>query len=290
MLRIQNGLGNKKQNAYLKFAAKGNKIVDEKSESSRVLAESASRRLLVANQVELGQSDTLQGGWGSRRRAAKKSVAVMKAKELIVKGKAQYVARRRFVDRRRRWSAEKVSAARRRSVLASRRRAVIARRRRSVKALESAVTQATLRVFKFGGPASKLTVKVSLCSWKRSTISKKSERRLLDHVRALVLAQTGEGESANLGSEDTMQDGYWSSRRTAPDQNVLGEMKMPSKIGGNFVRRRRVPVPRPPPPTIPLPKPYVPSRRRYVDRRRRFPAPKPVPKKIPTQTSPGPTA
>merc|ERR1711959_350036 len=308
MIRVQNGLGNKKQNGYLKFSAKGNKIIDEQSESSRVLAEIASRRLLVANQVQLGQSDTVQGGWGSRRRAApkvnmaKRSVAVMRAKELIVKGKAQYVARRRFVDRRRRWSAEKVSAARRRSVLASRRRAVIARRRRSVKALESAVTQATLRVFKFGGPASKLTVKVSLCSWKRSTISYgnagklsiplKAERGLLDHVRSLVLAQMGEGEAANLGTEDTMQEGYWSRRRTAPEQNqqVLGEMKLPSKVGGKFVRRRRKPPPPPPPVVIPKPLPYVPSRRRYVDRRRRFPSPKKSPKKVTTAQAPNPTA
>merc|ERR1711959_616795 len=77
---------------------------------------------------------------------------------------------------------------------------------------------------------------------------------------------------------DTMQEGYWSRRRTAPEQNqqVLGEMKLPSKVGDKFVRRRRKPPPPPPPVVIPKPLPYVPSRRRYVDRRRRFPSPKKI--------------
>ena len=42
--RVQNGLGNKKQRAYLKFSANGNKIVDESEEV--MLGESPSRRLL----------------------------------------------------------------------------------------------------------------------------------------------------------------------------------------------------------------------------------------------------
>jgi len=255
MLRVQNGLGNRKQRAYLKFSAKGNKIVDTQAQET-MLGEPRSMFLDVspdAGHASLG--DTSQAGWGSRRRRLKLP--------------ARWSARRRYVDRRRRWAAPVVKAARRRSVLASRRRALSTRRRRSVK-LESAVMKATLKVFKFGGPASKLTVKAISCAFKRATLSWGNSAKLslpTEELRAQVLSaslnqiQTESGISLN--AHDTVQAGYWGRRRRA---------------------KRRLPKIR-----IPVKRPYVPARRRYVDRRRRFKAPKALPKKA-SASPPKPTS
>merc|ERR1712072_999350 len=89
MLRVQNGLGNLKQHSYIKFSAKGNKIIDEASET------------------ELGESG--QFIFGKKKSAFfRNSMLKVKANELITKGKrGQYVARRRYVDRRRRWAPPK---------------------------------------------------------------------------------------------------------------------------------------------------------------------------------------
>jgi len=264
MLRVQNGLGNRKQHAYIKFSAKGNKIIDEASETL------------------LGESD--QFIFGKRKSFFRSSMMKIKAKELIQKGKRGiYVARRRYVDRRRRWAAPKITAARRRSVLSSRRRAIVERRRRSTAVLESAVTSATLKVFKFGGPAAKLTVKATSCGWHRPTISYGNAAKLAipvswaeDALVATSLLQ--EGETANLSSEDTVQRGYWKKK-----------IKVTPK-GTDYNRRRRAPVPRKKLPPIPYAKPYVPSRRRYVDRRRRMPIPKKTANRPPTTSAPNPTA
>jgi len=257
---------------------------------------------------------------------------VAKAKELILKGKkAQWIARRRYVARRRRWSAPKVTAARRRSVLSSRRRQLVERRRRSTAALESAVTKATLKVYKFGGPASKLTVKAISCGWKRPIITYANAAKLAIPVTAMgirwaeSLVSMEEGESANLGSEDVAQRGYW--KRDSQAQPEAKKLPVVSKQQGlapenddkkaprsrlkeaetsqtgwrrkkkirvtpkatKYNRRRRAPVKRPPPRIIPRPIPYTPSRRRYADRRRRFPTPKKTPKKPPTTSAPNPT-
>lgn len=253
MLRVQNGLGNRKQRAYLKFSAKGNKIVDENVERATLLGESGTTELLqLAPDTTLG--DTSQAGWGRRRRRLKLPV--------------RWVARRRYVDRRRRWAAPVVKAARRRSVLSSRRRALVARRRRSVN-LESAVMKATLKVFKFGGPASKLTVKAVSCSWKRATINWGNSGKLSlpeglrERVLAASLTEIQETSSVSLETYDAEQEGYWARRRRA-------KAKLP-KI------------------RIPIRRPYVPARRRYVDRRRRFRAPKALPKKA-SSSPPKPTS
>merc|ERR1719460_1514233 len=100
MLRVQNGLGNKKQAAYLKFSATGNKIVDEESEEED-LGESEgvedNSRILRALQPEEAVMDTSQN-----------VVANAQSNEIIEKSKVNYVARRRWVDRRRRWTVEPV--------------------------------------------------------------------------------------------------------------------------------------------------------------------------------------
>lgn len=172
------------------------------------------------------------------------------------------------MDRRRRWAAPVVKAARRRSVLSSRRRALVARRRRSVN-LESAVMKATLKVFKFGGPASKLTVKTVSCSWKRATINWGNSGKLSlpeglrERVLAASLTEIQETSSVSLETYDAEQEGYWARRRRA-------KAKLP-KI------------------RIPIRRPYVPARRRYVDRRRRFRAPKALPKKA-SSSPPKPTS
>lgn len=263
MLRVQNGLGNLKQHAYIKFSAKGNKIIDESSETL------------------LGESD--QFIFGKKKGAFfRSSMLKIKAKELITKGKrGQYVARRRYVDRRRRWAAPKITAARRRSVLSSRRRAIVERRRRSTQVLESAVTSAILKVFKFGGPAAKLTVKATSCGWHRATISYATAAKLatpVSWVEDASLVALQEGETANLGSEDTVQKGYWKKK-----------IKVTPK-GTDYNRRRRAPVPRKALPPIPYAKPFVPSRRRYIDRRRRMPIPAKTAAKAPSTSAPNPTA
>merc|ERR1712072_548763 len=263
MLRVQNGLGNLKQHSDIKFSAKGNKIIDEASET------------------ELGESG--QFIFGKKKSAFfRNSMLKVKANELITKGnRGQYVARRRYVDRRRRWAAPKITAARRRSVLSSRRRAVVERRRRSTQVLESAVTSAVLKVYKFGGPSAKLTVKATKCSWHRATISYATAATLATPVSwaedaSMVALQ--EGESANLSAEDTVQKGYWKKKiKVAPK-------------GTDYNRRRRAPVPRKALPSIPYAKPFVPSRRRYIDRRRRLPMPTKKSAKPPTSGTPNPTA
>merc|ERR1711939_879407 len=149
MLRVQNGLGRLKQSAYLKFSATGNKIVDE---SEVLLQESVSAKGPISVAISNSVVDNA------------KNIAI------IEKGKAQYVARRRWVDRRRRWAVEPVISERRRDPLASRRRELTERRRRSLAALESSVTKAVLKVFKFGGPAGKLEVRAVNCNFERGSL------------------------------------------------------------------------------------------------------------------------
>lgn len=260
MLRIQNGLGNKKQHAYLKFSANGNKIVDEDRD------------------LMLGESNDMQEHIGKREVSPEAAVidtsnnivANAANDAIIQKSKAEYVARRRWVDRRRRWSVEPVVPDRRRDALASRRRELTERRRRSLTALETGVRKAVLKVFKFGGPAAKLVVKAVNCGWERSTLDYKGAAKLavpesFESLRRELFSQSllgiKEGEAQQLSAEDSAQTGYWGQRH-----NLLGD-------SGDDSRRRAGPSGRPPP-VLPIPVPYTPDRRRYIDRRRRFPEPK----------------
>jgi len=239
MLRVQNGLGNKKQNAYVKFSAQGNKIVDEE-------------RTLEFLQV--GESENDKNTDPNVYNAANKL--------LIDQGSETYVARRRWVDRRRRWSVEPVVSDRRRDVLASRRRELTERRRRSIGKLETEVRKAVLKIFKFGGPAAKLTFKATGCGWERASIDFTSAQKLSTPENMRLLSQTSllsteEGDGVQLGAEDTEQVGYWGGNGKSHVNNdkLLGDSQTSD------------------PPDIPIPKPYVADRRRYIDRRRRFPTP-----------------
>lgn len=240
MLRVQNGLGNKKQNAYMKFSAQGNKIVDEE-------------RAMELVQLSESGEDSNQDP----------NVYNAASKLIIDQAKATYVARRRWVDRRRRWSVEPVVSDRRRDVLASRRRELSERRRRSIGKLETEVRKAVLKVFKFGGPAAKLTVKATACGWERASIDYTNAQKLStpeSMLRAqLALLSTEEGQGAQLGAEDTEQAGYWNNHASQANHDN-------DKLLGDADSRG-------PPPDIPIPKPYVADRRRYIDRRRRFPTP-----------------
>lgn len=272
MMRVQNGLGRLKQSAYLKFSATGNKIVDE---SEVLLQESASAKgptsVAISNSV----------------------VDNAKNMAIIEKGKAQYVARRRWVDRRRRWAVEPVISERRRDPLASRRRELTERRRRSMAKLEASVTKAVLKVFKFGGPAAQLKVRAINCNFERSSISWQSAGKLAVPESELMLSlesllQTS--ESANLAAQDSEQSGYW--HQDQPKTADLGEAKTqlpqaaPSAAGA---RRRTAPAALPPLPVVQQPAKYVADRRRYIDRRRRFATPADLPG-AEQPNEPGPTA
>jgi len=210
-------------------------------------------------------------------------------KEIILKSKVEYVARRRWVDRRRRWSVEPVVSDRRRDALASRRRELTQRRRRSITALETSIRKAQLKVFKFGGPAAKLEVKASNCNWERPTLNygdasklsvPESWRRAL---RSQSLVEVGEGDTAELGEHDAAQFGYWGAQH---HHKLLGDAS--DSANDEDSRRRAVPSSRPPP-VLPIPAPYMPDRRRYIDRRRRFPTPGEQPGEV-DPTAPPPTA
>jgi len=256
MLRIQNGLGNKKQHAYLKFSANGNKIVDE------------------AVLLEVDESDS------SVPSTSDNVVENAANKEIIDKSKVQYIARRRWVDRRRRWSVEPVVSDRRRDVLASRRRELSERRRRSITALETSIRKAQLKVFKFGGPAAKLEIRACNCNWERPTLNygdasklsvPESWRRAL---RSQSLVEVSEGDSVELGDHDAAQFGYWGAQQ---NNKILGDAS--DSADEEDSRRRAGPSSRPPP-ILPIPAPYVPDRRRYIDRRRRFPTPGETPGEV----------
>merc|ERR1712196_718422 len=260
MLRVQNGLGRLKQSAYLKFSATGNKIVDE---SEVLLQESVSAKGPISVAISNSVVDNA------------KNIAI------IEKGKAQYVARRRWVDRRRRWAVEPVISERRRDPLASRRRELTERRRRSMAKLEASVTKAVLKVFKFGGPAGQLQVRAINCDFERSSINWEKAARLAvpeSELRLSLESLLQTGESANLAAQDSSQAGYWHQDRQTSAE--LGEAKTelpqaaPSTAGQ---RRRSAPAPLPPLPVIQKPPKYIPDRRRYIDRRRRFAKPADLP-------------
>jgi hypothetical protein len=262
MLRVQNGLGRNKQSAYLKFSATGNKIVDEE------------------NFLQLGES----GGESKEISVAISNSVVDNAKmnAIIEKGKAEYVARRRWVDRRRRWAVEPVISERRRDPMASRRRELSERRRRSLAALESSVTKAVLKVFKFGGPAGKLEVRAVNCNFERPTLTWTMSSELAvpeSRLRSEVLLSVKEGAAVNLAAEDTAQTGYW--RQDRRDTKELGEdsTDLPKLTSGSDegARRRATPPSLPPLPVMQEPKPYIADRRRYIDRRRRFATPADLP-------------
>lgn len=267
MLRVQNGLGNKKQHAYLKFSATGNKIVDEESEEQTMLGESDS-----VDEGSHNEPSTEVSPEAAVVSTSTNVVANAANNEIIEKSKATYVARRRWVDRRRRWSVEPVVSDRRRDALASRRRELSERRRRSITALETGVKKAELKVFKFGGPAAKLVVKAVTCTWERPSLDYTSAAKLaipesVLRERLLSLIQTGESEAVQLAAEDTEQTGYWGQDG---DPKILGD----ANEAGDDERMRRASPSSRPPPVLPVPVPYTADRRRYIDRRRRFPEPK----------------
>lgn len=270
MLRVQNGLGRLKQSAYLKFSATGNKIVDE---SEFLLQESTSAKKTISVAISNSVTDNA------------KNIA------LIEKGKAQYVARRRWVDRRRRWAVEPVISERRRDPLASRRRELTERRRRSMQKLEASVTKAVLKVFKFGGPAGQLKVRAINCDFERSSLSWESAAKLAvpeSELRMSLENLLQTGESASLEAADSSQSGYWHQDRKA----ILGESNgklpqaAPSQAGA---RRRTAPASLPALPVVQQAAKYVPDRRRYIDRRRRFATPADLPG-AEQPNEPGPTA
>lgn len=269
MLRVQNGLGRNKQSAYLKFSATGNKVVDEEMD----LGESKEVSVAISNSV----------------------VDNAKMNDIIEKGKAAYVARRRWVDRRRRWSVEPIVSDRRRDPMASRRRELSERRRRSLAALESSVTKASLNVFKFGGPAGKLEVRAVNCNFERPTLTWTASAELSipeSRLRAEVLLSEQEGATANLGSEDVAQAGYWhQDRQDAKElgEEASGDDDLPKlKSEGGSTESKKAPS-LPPLPVMQEAKPYIADRRRYVDRRRRFATPADMPGQE-QPNEPGPTA
>jgi len=250
MLRVQSGVGNQQQNSYLKFSATGNKIIDEE------LGDSV--HYSVHSDTGSGMSQELGDSMHSdtRRSGMSQAIAAAKTAALVAKSKLRYVLRRRYVDRRRRWSAKPAIPAKN-SVLSSRRRALQARRRRSAN-LEHAVTKAVLKVFKFGGPAAKLVVKAVKCQWSRPTLDFPTANKLaipvsLSLLSATTFIEANEGQSAELGSYDQVQTGYWGNQRAS-----LGDTS-------SEPAQQHAPLPT---------APFVPARRRYVDRRRRFSPPK----------------
>lgn len=280
MVRIQNGLGQLKQNGYFKFSATGNKIVDEEQS-------------LLTSLIQTGES-------AEATEAKQISVAITnsvvdntKNNEIIEKGKVMYVARRRWVDRRRRWAVEPVISERRRDPLASRRRELSERRRRSTAALEASVSKAVLKVFKFGGPAGKLDVRAVNCNFERATLNWATATSLaIPESSLMVSAETflQTAESAQLGAEDAAQTGYWKQDRK--DHQKLGESasELPTISGGDSGDRRRSSPPvLPPLPVVQQPAEYVADRRRYIDRRRRFATPADLPG-AEQPNEPGPTA
>jgi hypothetical protein len=249
-LRVQNGLGNKQQNAYLRFDAKGNRIVEESQQLGDAEQSSFfSRTSLIARQA--------------------------KAKETAAKAAKGVNLRRRYSDRRRRMNAEAVKKPKQ-GALASRRRLLQERRRRSLAvAGKSNTKKAVLHVYKFGGPSGKLTVKSVLCSWTRGSLDFASAVKLSIPVNMMMrsltdaLLQVYEGTTADLSADDTAQTGYWGNRRVSLGDSSTRRAVKPFVLG----RRRYIDVRRrtagPAPPAsgnfaVDPPKNSDPARRRRV--------------------------